>query len=146
MKIKVLALATASLLAIAPGTSGTAKPVYGTWGYDATAMDAAVKPGDDFFDYVNGAWAKRTPIAADRTFVGIDSVLNDQIEKDVREVIEDQALFVDKELRRLIDHLIEVSQRQDSYAATALRSTFTDGRHRPRKRCRSRDVRGTQEA
>jgi len=91
MKIKVLALATASLLAIAPGTSGTAKPVYGTWGYDATAMDAAVKPGDDFFDYVNGAWAKRTPIAADRTFVGIDSVLNDQIEKDVRAVIEDQA-------------------------------------------------------
>jgi len=81
MKIKVLALATASLLAIAPGTSGTAKPVYGTWGYDATAMDAAVKPGDDFFDYVNGAWAKRTPIAADRTFVGIDSVLNDQIDR-----------------------------------------------------------------
>jgi len=91
MKIKVLALATASLLAIAPGTSGAAKPVYGTWGYDATAMDAAIKPGDDFFDYVNGAWAKRTPIAADRTFVGIDSVLNDQIEKDVRAVIEDQA-------------------------------------------------------
>jgi len=79
------------LLAIAPGTSGAAKPVYGTWGYDATAMDAAIKPGDDFFDYVNGAWAKRTPIAADRTFVGIDSVLNDQIEKDVRAVIEDQA-------------------------------------------------------
>src|SRR6478609_6238986 len=91
MKIKVLALATASLLAIAPGTSGTAKPVYGTWGYDATAMDAAVKPGDDFFDYVNGAWAKRTPIAADRTFVGIDSVLNDQIEKDVRGIVEDMA-------------------------------------------------------
>ncbi|MGN6848718.1 MAG: M13 family metallopeptidase, partial [Sphingomicrobium sp.] len=90
MKIKVLALVTASLIAFAPGSLG-AKPVYGDWGYNATAMDSSVKPGDDFFDYVNGAWYKRTPIAADRTFVGIDSVLNDQIDKDVRDIIEDAA-------------------------------------------------------
>jgi putative endopeptidase len=90
MKIKVLALAAASLVAIAPATLG-AKAVYGTWGYDPSAMDAAVKPGDDFFAYVNGAWFKRTAIAADRTFVGIDSVLNDQIDKDVRDVVEDMA-------------------------------------------------------
>jgi hypothetical protein len=49
--------------------------------------------------------------------------------------------FADKELRRLVDHLIEVSQRQDGYAATALLSTFTDEGHRPRKRCRSREIR-----
>ena len=54
-------------------------------------MDSSVKPGDDFFDYVNGAWAKRTEIAPDRTFVGIDSVLNDQIDKDVRAIVEDTA-------------------------------------------------------
>jgi endothelin-converting enzyme/putative endopeptidase len=91
MKIKVLALAAASLIAIAPATAAAAKPVYGAWGYDATAMDTGVKPGDDFFDYVNGAWSKRTDIAPDRTFVGIDSVLNDQIEKDVRAIVEDMA-------------------------------------------------------
>ncbi|WP_344698851.1 M13 family metallopeptidase [Sphingomonas limnosediminicola] len=91
MKFKVLALAAASILAIAPSGAGAAKPVYGTWGYDATAMDAGVKPGDDFFDYVNGSWFKRTEIAADRTFAGIDSVLNDQIEKDVRAIVEDMA-------------------------------------------------------
>ena len=91
MKIKALALAAASLIAIAPVTAGAAKPVFGSWGYDPTAMDRGVKPGDDFFDYVNGTWAKRTDIAADRTFVGIDSVLNDQIEKDVRAIVEDQA-------------------------------------------------------
>jgi putative endopeptidase len=91
MRIKVLALAAASLLAIAPTAPGVAKPVYGAWGYDASAMDAAVKPGDDFFNYVNGAWSKRTEIAPDRTFVGIDSVLNDQIDKDVRDVVEDSA-------------------------------------------------------
>ncbi len=91
MKFKALALAAASLVAIVPTSFAAAKPLYGTWGYDATAMDRAVKPGDDFFDYVNGTWSKRTPIAADRTFVGIDSVLNDQIEKDVRGIVEDMA-------------------------------------------------------
>jgi endothelin-converting enzyme/putative endopeptidase len=91
MKFKVLALAAASLVAISSAPVGAAKPVYGSWGYDPTAMDAAVKPGDDFFDYVNGAWFKRTDIAPDRTFAGIDSVLNDQIERDVRAIVEDMA-------------------------------------------------------
>ena len=91
MKINALGLATASLLAIAAAPVGAAKPIYGSWGYDATAMDAGIKPGDDFFDYVNGSWFKRTAIAPDRTFAGIDSVLNDQIEKDVRAIVEDMA-------------------------------------------------------
>ena len=78
-----------SLLAAVPALA--AAPRFGDWGYDAASMDNAVKPGDDFFDYVNGGWAKRTDIAADRTFVGIDSVLNDQIDKDVRAVVEDMA-------------------------------------------------------
>src|SRR5260221_1630484 len=91
MNIKVLALAAASLIAIAPASLGAAKPVFGSWGYDPTAMDVGVKPGDDFFGYVNGAWDKRTDIAADRTFAGIDSVLNDQIERYVRAIVEDMA-------------------------------------------------------
>src|SRR5574338_60305 len=90
MKIKMLALATASLLATV-SIAADAAPKFGTWGYDATAMDSSVKPGDDFFDYVNGSWFKRTEIAADRTFAGIDSVLNDQIERDVRAIVEDMA-------------------------------------------------------
>src|SRR3954447_14279183 len=91
MKINVLTLVAASLVAIASANAGAAKPAFGTWGYDPTAMDRGVKPGDDFFAYVNGAWDKRTQIAPDRTFAGIDSVLNDQIDKDVRAIIEDQA-------------------------------------------------------
>ena len=91
MKFKMLTLITASLLALAPMGADAAKPVYGAWGYDQTAMDSAVNPGDDFFAYVNGAWDKRTEIAPDRTFAGIDSVLNDQIEKDVRSIVEDMA-------------------------------------------------------
>ena len=61
------------------------------WGVDLTGIDVAVKPGDDFWDYVNGGWARRTEIAADRTFVGIDSVINDDIDRNLRTIVEDLA-------------------------------------------------------
>ena len=32
------------------------KPTLGQHGLDLTARDASVKPGDDFFRYVNGTW------------------------------------------------------------------------------------------
>ena len=92
MPFKSLHLMTAGFVIIAAGAAAqTAKPVYGSWGYDRSAMDSSVKPGDDFFSYVNGAWYNRTQIAPDRTFVGIDSVLNDQIDRDVRAIVEDTA-------------------------------------------------------
>jgi len=91
MKRKLLLLAAASVLVITPAIARDGKPAFAPWGVDLAAMDPTVKPGDDFFDYVNGAWAKRTEIAPDRTFVGIDSVLNDQIDRDVRAIVEDMA-------------------------------------------------------
>jgi endothelin-converting enzyme/putative endopeptidase len=91
MNVRKLLLLAGAAVAIASPAISAPKPVYGDWGYDASAMDAAVKPGDDFFAYVNGAWDKRTQIAPDRTFAGIDSVLNDQIDKDVRAIVEDMA-------------------------------------------------------
>ncbi|HET9336800.1 MAG TPA: M13 family peptidase, partial [Sphingomicrobium sp.] len=84
MTKKFLLLAAASALIVTPALARNGKPAFAPWGVDLTAMDSGVKPGDDFFAYVNGAWAKRTEIAPDRTFVGIDSVLNDQLDKDVR--------------------------------------------------------------
>jgi endothelin-converting enzyme/putative endopeptidase len=91
MTRKFLLLTAASALIMTPAMAMQGKPRFAPWGVDLTAMDSGVKPGDDFFDYVNGAWAKRTEIAPDRTFVGIDSVLNDQIDKDVRAIVEDTA-------------------------------------------------------
>ena len=91
MTRKFLLLAAASALVITPASARDGKPAFAPWGVDLTAMDSSVKPGDDFFAYVNGAWAKRTEIAPDRTFVGIDSVLNDQLDKDVRDIVEDMA-------------------------------------------------------
>ena len=62
MKFKILALATASLAGgCVPAVGNAAKPVYGNWGYDPSAMDSSVKPGDDFWAYVNGTWDKTHP-------------------------------------------------------------------------------------
>src|SRR5829696_46376 len=92
LQMNRLILAGAAAVAIVTAApSAGAKAAYGSWGYDAAAMDSAVKPGDDFWEYVNGSWAKRTEIAPDRTFVGIDSVLNDKVDKDVRAIVEDMA-------------------------------------------------------
>ena len=47
-----------------------ASPKYGTWGFDTSGMDTAIKPGDDFFGYANGKWAARTEIPSDRVRFG----------------------------------------------------------------------------
>jgi endothelin-converting enzyme/putative endopeptidase len=91
IRYALLAAAASCSISFTAFAAEPAKPVYGSWGYDASAMDESVKPGDDFFGYVNGSWYKRTEIAPDRTFVGIDSVLNDQTDLNVRAIVEDMA-------------------------------------------------------
>src|SRR6476661_8224549 len=92
MKFKMLKLATASLLAVASASAANAaKPVYGDWGYDRSAMDSSVKPGEDFWAYVNGAWDKNTKIAADRASAGPFVTLSDGAERDVRQIVESLA-------------------------------------------------------
>src|SRR6476646_7878093 len=88
MRFKTLTLATASLLAVVAAPSDAAKPFYGDWGYDRSAMDSSVKPGDDFWAYVNGSWDKRTQIAADRASAGPFVTLSDGAERDVRKIVE----------------------------------------------------------
>src|ERR1700756_3560231 len=92
MKFKMLALATAGLAAIALSASAqSAKPVYGDWGYDSAAMDKSVKPGDDFWSFVNGNWDKTTQIASDRASAGPFVALSDKAEKDVRDIVQQLA-------------------------------------------------------
>src|SRR5258708_25215604 len=54
-------------------------------------IDPAVKPGDDFFRYCNGAWLKRTEIPADRGSVGAVLVLRDKSDQRVKELVEGAA-------------------------------------------------------
>ena len=90
MNFKMLALASAGLFAIA-APSFAAKPVYGSWGYEPSAMDKSVKPGDDFWAYVNGAWDTRAQIAADRTSAGFGVKLTDEAEVNVRKILDEMA-------------------------------------------------------
>jgi putative endopeptidase len=91
LTLKSLVLTGAAVMAITGAASvaeAAGKAKFGTWGYDATSMDASVKPGDDFFKYVNGSWDKRTQIAPDKTAAGVDVVLSDEAERQVREIVE----------------------------------------------------------
>src|SRR5205823_13320618 len=42
---------------------------------DQTGMDSTVRPQDDFFNYVNGGWIKRTEIPASESSWGAGAIL-----------------------------------------------------------------------
>src|SRR5262245_33065041 len=73
------------------GSGAAAKPRFGTWGFDLTAMDRSVKAGDSFWHFVNGSWDKRTEIPADRTNAGMSVLLVEEAERQVRVIVEDLA-------------------------------------------------------
>ncbi len=54
-------------------------------------MDLSVKPGDDFFSYVNGTWVAETEIPSDRADYGTFGVLRDEAQDDVKAIIEASA-------------------------------------------------------
>ncbi|CAN5411632.1 M13 family metallopeptidase [soil metagenome] len=60
----------------------------GAFGFDETGMDPAVAPGDDFYDYANGSWAKNTPIPADKSNYGAFDLLQDKAQADTRSILE----------------------------------------------------------
>ncbi|MGN6424010.1 MAG: M13 family metallopeptidase [Asticcacaulis sp.] len=68
-----------------------ATPHFGTYGLDLTGMDKAVKPGDNFFDYVNGKADAAMVIPADRSSAGVNEDLEDLSEKRSRSIVEDLA-------------------------------------------------------
>ncbi|WP_372017094.1 M13 family metallopeptidase [Pseudoxanthomonas sp. 10H] len=78
--------------AAAGGGSAVAATRYGSWGVDLAGMDRSIKPGADFFGYVNGTWAKATPIPADQSSYGSFRVLRDLSEARVHALVESYAL------------------------------------------------------
>jgi putative endopeptidase len=70
------------------GTVGVTGERFGQWGIDLAGMDRSVKPGDDFFAYVNGNWAKNTPIPEDRSSYGAFAILRDLSEARLRQLVE----------------------------------------------------------
>ena len=54
-------------------------------------MDTSVRPGDDFFKYVNGKWVERTEMPADRSRYGTFDMLRDESQETVKAIIEESA-------------------------------------------------------
>ena len=67
----------------------TPKVAIGDFGIDLTAMDKAVKPGDDFFKYVNGTWLSTFKMPADKTRYGAFDILRDKSETDVHTILDE---------------------------------------------------------
>ena len=98
MQSRKLVLAAALLLAgTAPVLAGAqpahrpataARAQYGDWGIDLAARDTSVKPGDDFWAYANQAFVRAHPIPADKTSYGVGDVLDDQIQNQLRDIVE----------------------------------------------------------
>ena len=60
-------------------------------GIDKSYVSQAIKPGQDFFEYVNDGWLKNTPIPADKSNYGAFTILDDDTQAAVRQIIEEAA-------------------------------------------------------
>ncbi|MGI4730167.1 MAG: M13 family metallopeptidase [Janthinobacterium lividum] len=78
---------TALLLAGGLALTAAGKPTFGDWGFDLTAMDRTVRPGDDFNAYASGAWNARTPIPADKSIVSLRTRMGDTIESRLHDLL-----------------------------------------------------------
>jgi putative endopeptidase len=66
-------------------------------GIDETCFDKSVRPQDDLFRAVNGRWLAETEIPADRSDYGSFAILADNVETDLREIVENCAAAEDSE-------------------------------------------------
>ena len=72
----------------APAAATDAKPEIGDFGFDLSGMDKSVQPGDDFYAYANGTWAKNTQIPADKSNYGMFTALADLSQKRTQDILE----------------------------------------------------------
>src|SRR5688572_3723169 len=98
MRLSLLLAASAAALLTACGEKPVATPVaeapkvaLGTFGVDTAQMDTSVKPGDDFFKYVNGKWLASFQMPADKARFGVFDELRDKSENDIKVLLEDLA-------------------------------------------------------
>jgi endothelin-converting enzyme/putative endopeptidase len=85
-KFAVAGIATCALAA-----SAQSAPAPETHGIALANIDRSVKPGDDFYQYANGEWIKRTEIPPDRAAVDVFSKLADLSTKRTADLIEEIA-------------------------------------------------------
>ena len=95
-KTIVLLCATTLLAACTVASPPSAAPIatapapkIGSFGFDEAGMDRAVAPGDDFYEFANGAWAKATPIPEDRSNYGMFTMLDELSFQRTHDILEE---------------------------------------------------------
>src|SRR5271169_2306144 len=58
---------------------------------DPSSMNLSVKPGDDFYEYVDGAWIKNNSVPADKSCYGEFVIVNDRTYDRVKKIVENAA-------------------------------------------------------
>jgi len=82
----------AAFVAAASATQAQgAAPVYPPFGLDLTARDSATRPGDDFFQFANGAYLARATIPADQPMFTRRSDMTDRIDAHLHTIMDDAA-------------------------------------------------------
>jgi predicted metalloendopeptidase len=72
---------TVALLTAAVNSSGRDLPI----------VDPSIRPGDAFYQYVNGAWLKATDIPSDRSSMSDGAMLSEQADQRTRDIIQETA-------------------------------------------------------
>ncbi|MDQ0008184.1 putative metalloendopeptidase [Luteibacter jiangsuensis] len=84
--------AFATLLTCCAATSVHAQtrgqPEIKPFGFDIAGMERTVAPGTDFYRYANGAWARSTPIPADKSNHGMFTRLDDLNRERVKGILD----------------------------------------------------------
>lgn len=62
-----------------------------TPGIDPSTLNSKVRPQDDLYRYLNGTWIENTEIPADQALYGSFTILRDNSEEAVRDILEDAA-------------------------------------------------------
>src|SRR6266576_1494510 len=58
---------------------------------DVSLLDNTIRPGDDFFEYVNAKWIKANPIPSTKSRWGAFNLLDENSKKTLRAIMEDDA-------------------------------------------------------
>lgn len=84
----VCTLLLSSLVAAPLAAQSSGEPLYPPAGLDMSATDSSTRPGDDFYQYANGAWLARVTIPADRPYVSEWLGMRDRTEAQLRDLIQ----------------------------------------------------------
>lgn len=74
-------------IAVAPAVAAP-RPEIGNYGFDEAGMEKSIAPGDDFYGFANGTWARTTPIPSDKSNYGAFNVIDDLSKQRTQEILE----------------------------------------------------------